>query len=659
MQFFTILKRSVLVCLIITLSACGGSSDSSTNSIDDVPPPTSTADLSPDAFSFLMLMNADLGVNVESLPITVSGINVPTPVSVEGGEYKVNDGAFTSNAGEVSEGDVVVTRHVSSELYLDPNSPDFIGTASNTLTIGDKSAVFRSFAIQFSHNDDVEPDSFTLDNIYDVPPDTLVMLPTITIHGTDAPVKIASSSGAYAINGGEFMTGINLAEDGDTVTLRVRSPSTYASKATEALAIGSRTAVFEVHTMTEPSPEPPSSQGVVISHGCEDINYDNCNDLINYHAWEISREGEIQKQYTYSQGKDITFGSETGNHFTVLAGQSELNAHFITFYDAPAKIYTLNRSDMSLPEELNICKTLTFKFPEISLEEVSYIHISGPSPYIDNHVKSVLVNKDEEVVEAEICGTDAVSVTLMESGVTEPPININSYTLGTAKVDISNAPDGELLDVKLDSPRVVTIDSPDGASVLSAITYNEDSYSSSSFGSTRELKTATLPLAELPSGYFEYEARRTPLSEGTFIGEDFSATKLVTNAFQSTVTLPHRSYDFNTTFHTDSDGWYFEIDPNYKSDADAFKIIFSMIDRVTQKSIIHEIYAPTDSEKIYLPRLPSRYSEGFSNVNLSIRATFGVEDYDFSEGYESYILDEKPSTYHFYEQSRKAVSIDN
>ncbi len=48
-----------------------------------------------------------LNVQVESNSITVSGINVASPISVSGGEYSINGGAFTAVLGNVKNGDSV------------------------------------------------------------------------------------------------------------------------------------------------------------------------------------------------------------------------------------------------------------------------------------------------------------------------------------------------------------------------------------------------------------------------------------------------------------------------------------------------------------------------------------------------------------------------
>jgi hypothetical protein len=97
---------------------------------------TFSADLSPDAFSFADQTNVSQSTVITSSPITIAGIDFPTDITVSGGEYSINAGAFTSNAGMVALGDTVRARHTSSALTL---------TATNTLvTIGGVSDTFTS-----------------------------------------------------------------------------------------------------------------------------------------------------------------------------------------------------------------------------------------------------------------------------------------------------------------------------------------------------------------------------------------------------------------------------------------------------------------------------------------------------------------------------------
>jgi len=94
----------------------------------------SGVDTVPDAFSFDPVANATVTTLVSSNAITVQGINSPAAISITGGEYAINGGAFTSDPGTVNNGDSVVVRLFSSD---NPSA-----TTTATLTIGGISATF-------------------------------------------------------------------------------------------------------------------------------------------------------------------------------------------------------------------------------------------------------------------------------------------------------------------------------------------------------------------------------------------------------------------------------------------------------------------------------------------------------------------------------------
>jgi len=107
----------------------GGVSDTFSVTTKAAPPV-----LTPDAFSFTDVTDAELSTSYESNAITVAGISAPTPISITGGEYSINDGAYTSADGTVSNGQTVKVRLTSSANYS--------MTRDATLTIGGVSDTF-------------------------------------------------------------------------------------------------------------------------------------------------------------------------------------------------------------------------------------------------------------------------------------------------------------------------------------------------------------------------------------------------------------------------------------------------------------------------------------------------------------------------------------
>ena len=95
-------------------------------------------DSTPSAFSFTDVTDADTSTVYTSNSITVAGLdaNSPVAISVTGGQYSINDGDFTSDAGTVVADDTVRARGTSSgSAATAVNVAVTIGGVSDTFTI--------------------------------------------------------------------------------------------------------------------------------------------------------------------------------------------------------------------------------------------------------------------------------------------------------------------------------------------------------------------------------------------------------------------------------------------------------------------------------------------------------------------------------------------
>ena len=91
-------------------------------------------DTTPDPFSFTDQTGVALNTAITSNAITVSGIDAAANISVSGGQYSIDSGAFTSAAGMVNNGQNVRVRVTSSSSGST--------TTAATLTIGGVSDSF-------------------------------------------------------------------------------------------------------------------------------------------------------------------------------------------------------------------------------------------------------------------------------------------------------------------------------------------------------------------------------------------------------------------------------------------------------------------------------------------------------------------------------------
>lgn len=93
-------------------------------------------DTTPDQFIFADRFNVATSTEITSAAITVTGIDAAADITVTGGTYSINGGAFTASAGTVVSGDQVRARHTSSASA---------STATDTaVTIGGVSDTFTS-----------------------------------------------------------------------------------------------------------------------------------------------------------------------------------------------------------------------------------------------------------------------------------------------------------------------------------------------------------------------------------------------------------------------------------------------------------------------------------------------------------------------------------
>lgn len=96
-------------------------------------------DTTPAQFSFTDQSGVALSATITSAAVTITGIDAAAAITVSGGTYSINGGAFTASAGTVVNNDQVQARHTSSASYL---------TATNTIvTVGGISDTFTSITL--------------------------------------------------------------------------------------------------------------------------------------------------------------------------------------------------------------------------------------------------------------------------------------------------------------------------------------------------------------------------------------------------------------------------------------------------------------------------------------------------------------------------------
>ncbi len=152
-----------------------------------------TTDTVPNAFSFASVNEAETAATYISAPATISGINAPSPISVSGGRYRINNGNFTGLPGTVGAGD---------QIYVEVTAANLPGTAATaTVTVG---GVAGAFTVITAAAIDTVPDRFAFAPVDGAEPGTSYISAPATISGITGPSPISVSGGRYRINDGDF-----------------------------------------------------------------------------------------------------------------------------------------------------------------------------------------------------------------------------------------------------------------------------------------------------------------------------------------------------------------------------------------------------------------------------------------------------------------------
>jgi len=147
-------------------------------------------DTTPDPFSFATQTKVAPDTPIESQPATISGINIPATLSITGGEYSIDGGAYRKTPGVVNNNERIRIRVRSSR--------ESSGVASATLTIGDVSGTFTVKTVNFTGRVEAEDAALT---------------------GGAAAVADAAASKGKAVSVGSAGSGISIAESLDAKTL--------------------------------------------------------------------------------------------------------------------------------------------------------------------------------------------------------------------------------------------------------------------------------------------------------------------------------------------------------------------------------------------------------------------------------------------------------
>ena len=208
----------------------------------------------PDAFSFTSQTGVAVNTVVESNVITVSGLAVPSLISITGGEYAVStDSGATWSAWSASLSTTVANGNQVKVHQTSSATPGAVTIA--TLTIGGISAEFSVTTA------DGIPDGFSFTPLSGVDPVTVYASNAVTVTGINVSTPISiSTGGSYAVstdNGvtwGSWLTAAGTVSANNQVKVRRTSAATPTTEVITTLTIGGITGNFSLTTNSYTAP---------------------------------------------------------------------------------------------------------------------------------------------------------------------------------------------------------------------------------------------------------------------------------------------------------------------------------------------------------------------------------------------------------------------
>ncbi|MGI9211919.1 MAG: hypothetical protein ACR2HF_05560, partial [Methylococcaceae bacterium] len=206
-------------------------------------------DTTPDVFMFKDQLGVSPGQVVLSDAIDILGIDAPAAISISGGSYAVNGGAFTRSAGYVYRGDrVQIMVNASSRYNTALDAILVVGSISDIFTVTTQGPPL-----------DTVPDPFSFAEQTGLAPGQSVASSSINVRGIDAPSAISITGGSYSVNGGLFTTASGMVSQGDWVQVMLTAPGLYSRSSAATLTIGGISNTFTVTTQAVPLDTTPDS----------------------------------------------------------------------------------------------------------------------------------------------------------------------------------------------------------------------------------------------------------------------------------------------------------------------------------------------------------------------------------------------------------------
>lgn len=217
-------------------------------------------DGTPTQFTFTDETGVPVSTVKTSNTITVAGLdnNDSATVSVTGGTYSKNSGAYTSSNGTAVNGDTFSVRQTSSSSTNTTTDVTLtIGTVSDTYSVS-TAVPSDNTPDAFNFTDETGKELSTLDESNEQTITGIDVATSISISGNSAQFRVKPSGGSY----GAWTSSSTTLTNGATVQLRMNSSGSYSTQVSTTVTIGTVSDTWRLTTRAQVTASTPNSPTV-------------------------------------------------------------------------------------------------------------------------------------------------------------------------------------------------------------------------------------------------------------------------------------------------------------------------------------------------------------------------------------------------------------
>lgn len=228
------------------------------------------ADGVPAPFPFAEMINVQRNSQIVSAPVVIQDFSGVAAISIVGGEFSVDGGAFTAAPGFVSAGQSIRARVTSSAI--------FSIQVSTTVIIGGVQSVFKATTAARS----TTPDPFFFGFVSGAALNQWIDSTVVTPVGINDIANVTVSGGEVSIGGRPFTSAPSAIAPGETVQVRLLASGAYGDYRTVILTVGNYTTQFLVQTIVKVRVSVSvGGTGTVISNPAGIVCPGNCSALFD------------------------------------------------------------------------------------------------------------------------------------------------------------------------------------------------------------------------------------------------------------------------------------------------------------------------------------------------------------------------------------------